>query len=65
MARVGLKLGLRDLSRRADVMTTAIRRVEAGGLVPEATLVVIRSALEWAGAEFTEDDEGKPGVRLR
>ena len=46
-------------------MTTAIRRVEAGGLVTESTLVAIRSALEWAGAEFTVDDEGKPGVRLR
>ena len=65
VARASLNLGLRDLARRADVVTTEIRRVEAGGIVPEPTLVAIREALEWAGAEFTSKNGGGQGVRLR
>ena len=65
MARSGLNIGLRDLAKRADVMTSAIRRLEAGGVVPERTLAAIRNALEAAGVDFIFENGNGPGVRLR
>lgn len=53
------------MSKRANIMTVVIRKVEAGGFVPEPTLAAIRTALEAAGVEFIVDVEGWPGVRLR
>ncbi len=57
-----------ELSIRAGVSLSTIRRVEAASGVPEGqnlkTLMAITSALEAAGVEFIGSPEDKPGVRL-
>lgn len=57
-----------ELSVRAGVSLSTIRRVEAASGVPEGqnlkTLMAITSALEAAGVEFIGSPEDKPGVRL-
>ena len=57
-----------ELSVRAGVSLSTIRRVEAASGVPEGqnlkTLMAITAALEAAGVEFIGSPEDKPGVRL-
>lgn len=57
-----------ELSVRAGVSLSTIRRVEASSGVPEGqnlkTLMAITSALEAAGIEFIGSPEDSPGVRL-
>jgi transcriptional regulator with XRE-family HTH domain len=57
-----------ELSVRAGVSLSTIRRVEATSGVPEGqnlkTLMAISAALEAAGVEFIGSPEDKPGVRL-
>jgi predicted transcriptional regulator len=55
------------LAQQAGVGIVTIRQLEAGVHVPRrATVDVIRRALESAGVEFIdENDGGGPGVRLR
>lgn len=55
-----------DLAREAAVGIVTVRQLEAGiGSPRNATLDVIRRALERAGVEFIEPNGGGPGVRLR
>ena len=65
MARAGLSLGVRELADMAKVSTNTITRFEGGGLLKERTLDAIRAALESAGVEFIQENDGGPGVRLR
>jgi transcriptional regulator with XRE-family HTH domain len=65
MARVALGWGVRDLAREAGVSTDTVARLERGEVLKEATLAVIRRALEAAGVEFIAENGGGPGVRLR
>jgi transcriptional regulator with XRE-family HTH domain len=65
MARVALGWGVRDLAREAGVSTDTVARLERGEVLKEATLAVIRRALEAAGIEFIEENGGGPGVRLQ
>lgn len=57
-----------ELSVRAGVSLSTIRRVEAASGVPEGqnlkTLMAITSALEAAGVEFIGSPDDGPGVRL-
>lgn len=60
-ARALLHLGQTEVARRAGVSPVTLRRLEAGsGVVGEATLTGVASALEDAGVEFVER-----GVRRR
>jgi len=63
MARVAVAWGVRDLAREAGVSTDTVARLERGEALKESTLAAIRTALEAAGVEFTNEDA--PGVRLR
>ena len=65
MARAALNVNLREVGRLAGVMTSAIKRVEAGEAVPEPTLSAIRMTFESAGLIFITENGGGPGVRLR
>lgn len=57
-----------ELSVRAGVSLSTIRRVEAATGVPDGqnlkTLMAITAALEAAGVEFIGSPEDGPGVRL-
>ena len=50
--------------RRADVMVSAVKCMEAGNVVPDRTLAAIRTALEMAGVQFIAQNGGGPGLRL-
>lgn len=65
MARAALGLGVRDLAQLASVSPDTVARLERGETLKEATIAIIRSALESAGVEFIARDDGGPGVRLR
>lgn len=55
-----------DLSREAGIGIVTVRQVEAGiGSPRRATLRVVRQALEAAGVEFIDANDGGAGVRLR
>ena len=55
-----------ELAARSEVAKRTIAAFEVGGRAPyPRTLGAIRSALEAAGVEFIEADNGGPGVRLR
>jgi hypothetical protein len=47
------------------VSTNTITRLEGGGGIYPRTLAAIQTALETAGVEFTAENGGGPGVRLR
>ena len=65
MARAGLGLGVRELSKLANVSTNTLTRLEAGGMTFLKTQLVIRTALEQAGVDFIAENGGGAGVRLR
>ena len=58
-----------DLSEKADVSLSSIRRIEAYDGLPDSTSVkllnAIQVALENAGIEFIGTSDDSPGVRLR
>jgi len=54
-------LGVRDLSKSADVSTNTITRFEKGEELKPRTIAAIRAALEAAGVEFINGT----GVKLR
>ena len=55
-----------ELAQRAGVGIVTVRIFEAGTKESRnATLEVIRRALEGAGIEFIDENGGGPGVRLR
>jgi predicted transcriptional regulator len=67
-ARSLLAWSQEQLAAAADVSIPTIKRLEAqdgplGGR--DETAVKIRSALEFAGIEFIDENGGGPGVRLR
>ena len=62
MARAGLGIGVRELATAAKVSTNTVTRLEAGEELKERTVDAVRSALEGAGAEFTNGET--PGVKL-
>lgn len=64
MARAATGLGVRDLAREAGVSPDTVARLERGEELREATVAVIRSALERNGVEFIPANGGGPGVRL-
>lgn len=65
MARAATSLGVRDLARLAGVSPDTVARLERGEELKPATIAAIRAALEAAGVEFIEENNGGAGVRLR
>ena len=65
MARAALGFGVRDLAKAAEVSPDTVARLERGGELRATTIAAIRSALESAGVEFLDADNGGAGVRLR
>jgi transcriptional regulator with XRE-family HTH domain len=63
MARAALQIGVRELAEIAKVAASTVARFEAGEELKERTVDALRTALERAGVEFTNDDQ--PGVRLK
>jgi transcriptional regulator with XRE-family HTH domain len=67
-ARALIRWSAEELARHTALSVTTIRRAE---LMPSATSLTrvndqaIRRALESAGVEFIDADDGGPGVRLR
>jgi transcriptional regulator with XRE-family HTH domain len=56
MARIALDLTPGELAKRARVAVTTITRFETRGATPSPVVVVaLQTALERAGAEFTDD----------
>ena len=65
MARTGLGWGVRDLAAKADITANTVTRFENGGGIHLNTAKAIQDALEAAGTEFLDPDNGGPGVRLQ
>lgn len=65
-ARALLDWSQQQLADAARVGNATIRNFEGGKSSPQnATLTVLRTALESAGVEFIPENGGGPGVRLR
>lgn len=64
MARVALRLGVRELAKKSGVSPDTVSRLERGEDLKPSTITAIRSALEAAGVEFIEENGGGAGVRL-
>jgi ribosome-binding protein aMBF1 (putative translation factor) len=67
-ARALLRWSAVDLARQSRLGVNTIRRAEvadAGISLTAANELAIRSALEFAGVEFIDENGGGPGVRLR
>ena len=67
MARGYLRWSVSDLSERAGVGQSTVKRAELSDGVPPLTrpnLKAIRDALESAGIEFIAENGGGAGVRL-
>jgi ribosome-binding protein aMBF1 (putative translation factor) len=55
MARVALGLSPKELAKRARVTVSTVTRFERYGITPSPVVVIaLQSALERAGAEFTD-----------
>ena len=68
MARGYLRWSVADLARASGVGASTIKRAELVDGAPPITgpnLGAIRTALEDAGIDFTSDDEGRVGMRIR
>lgn len=64
-ARALLDWSQQQLAEAAKVGNATIRNFEGGKSSPQnATLTVLRSALEAAGVELIAENGGGPGVRL-
>lgn len=65
-ARVLLAMDQIDLAKRAGVNVQTLRNFENEASKPSHdTWVKIKRALERAGVQFIDEDNGGPGVRLR
>ena len=67
-ARAILRMEQRQLSESANVSLETVKRLEKlkGEVSAYAgTVTAIKTALEAAGVEFIDRDNGGPGVRLR
>jgi len=68
MARAGLRWTIESLSRESGVGSRTIKRIEATnhlGSVNLSTLEKLVAALESAGIEFIEAEDGAPGIIIR
>jgi transcriptional regulator with XRE-family HTH domain len=65
MARAATGLGVRELAKLAGVSPDTVARLERGEAIRPATIAKLRAALEAAGVEFIDADNGGPGVRIR
>jgi transcriptional regulator with XRE-family HTH domain len=64
-ARALLKLGVRELAEQSQTSTNTVVRLESGAALHARTVAAIRAALEAAGVEFLDAEDGRgPGVRL-
>jgi ribosome-binding protein aMBF1 (putative translation factor) len=67
-ARALVRWSAQDLAKHSSLGVNTIRRAEATDDVTSLTTandLAIRRALELAGVEFTDENGGGPGVRLR
>jgi transcriptional regulator with XRE-family HTH domain len=67
-ARALIRWSAADLAKASSVGVTTIRRAELTAdetSMTAANDLAIRRALEAAGVEFTDENGGGPGVRLR
>jgi hypothetical protein len=67
-ARAFLRWRAEDLARVSAVGVATVRRAELAELETSLTAandLAVRRALEAAGIEFIEENDGGPGVRLR
>jgi predicted transcriptional regulator len=65
-ARALLDWTQQDLATAAGVGKVTVRQFELGSVEPrQATLTVMKMALEAAGVEFIDENGGGAGVRLR
>ena len=53
------------LAGHSNLAESSISRFEIGGHLPPIKVAAIRQALETAGVEFIEDNDGGASVRLR
>jgi transcriptional regulator with XRE-family HTH domain len=66
MARTALRWSLKDLAGRARVSHVTINRFEQGvSASNQSTLTMLRQAFEAGGVEFSPENGGGVGVRLR
>ena len=65
MARAALGIGVPELAARAVVSPDTVFRLEKGERLHQRTIIAIREALEAAGVEFTDENGGRPSVRLK
>jgi transcriptional regulator with XRE-family HTH domain len=65
MARVAIGLGVRELAAAAKVAPGTVVRFEAGEPLKERTVDTLRQTLEAADVEFTAENGGGSGVRLK
>ena len=67
-ARAILGWTMKDLAARSGVSFSTVRRTEdeeRGAAITNANLKAILSALESAGIEFIEAEDGAPGIIIR
>jgi transcriptional regulator with XRE-family HTH domain len=65
-ARALLDWTQQQLADASTIGVATIRQFEGGATEPrQATLLVLRQALEAAGIEFIDENGGGPGARLR
>jgi DNA-binding Xre family transcriptional regulator len=67
-ARALIRWSANDLSNKAGIGISTIKRLEVMNGVPDiniSTMVAIQVALEAAGIEFIGSPDDRPGVRLR
>lgn len=65
MARAGLRLGVRELGKLADVSPNSVARFERGENMHRRTIKTIKEALEDAGAEFFINKAEHDAVAIR
>lgn len=65
MARAATGLGIRELADKAGVSPNTISRLERGEELKQATIDIVRSALEGEGVVFIPENGGGAGVRLK
>ena len=65
MARAAVGWGVRDLAKKAGVTANTVTRIENGADAKQSTIDKLQHALEVAGIEFIDENDGGLGVLLR
>jgi transcriptional regulator with XRE-family HTH domain len=65
MARAAVGWGVRELAKKAGVTANTVTRIENGADAKQSTIERLQRALEVAGVEFIDENDGGLGVRLR